>query len=142
MRTSMRAIVISTFAVIVLGVFPVIAERDSYPHSHLPMFSVRRTEIARIDTAIGLDENKEIVRLSPRLIADTDEVIMAKDAVVNAIRTKRTTELCKEIAQRISKRRNDITQVQVVTEVYNAVAWFKNEKNPLNVEIHSECDVP
>jgi hypothetical protein len=146
MRISMRTIIFSTIAVIVLGIFPVLAERDSYPHSHLPMFSVRRTEISRIDTAVGRHTDGSIVRLSPRLIADTDEVIMAKDAVVNAIRTTTTDQLCADIARRVSQRqtssrRNDITEIEVVTETYNAVTWFQGDKEPLDIQVYAKCDV-
>lgn len=142
MRVSKRTIVVGAIATFVLGVYPVIAQRDSYPHSHLPMFSVRRTETARIDTAIGISTHAEIVRLSPRLIADTDEVIMAKDAVVNAINSRKTDELCIEIANRVGKRKSNISVIKIVTETYNAVEWFRNNKTPTSINVYAECDVP
>lgn len=140
MHTSMRTVVVGTLAVLVLGVYPVIAERDSYPHSHLPMFSVRRTETARIDTAVGVSTDGQIVRLSPHLIADTDEIIMAKDTVINAINSRSTDVLCTEIVKRVQKRKSNITKIRVVTETYNAIVWFQGEKDPLSVDVHSECD--
>lgn len=141
MRISKRTIFVGTIAVLLLGVYPVMIERDSYPHSHLPMFSVRRTETARIDTVIGVSTDGEITRLSPRLIADTDEVIMAKDAVVNAINSQQTDELCVEIANRVERNGTDISSIRVVTETYNAVKWFQNIKTPISVNIYAECDV-
>ena len=141
MRISMRTIIIGVIAIVILGIYPVIAERDSYPHSHLPMFSVKRTEISRIDTAQGVSESGNIIRLSPRLIADTDEVVMAKDAVVNAINQGRTTELCQNISARIIDKDSTVSRVRIVTETYNAVDWFYDNKEPIAVQIHSECIV-
>jgi hypothetical protein len=142
MRISTRTCVASTLVFLVLGVIPVVLERDSYPHSHLPMFSLNRGEIARIDTAVGIDNHGETVRLGPRLIAATDEVIMAKDAVVNAIRSRSTLKLCAEIADRVKRSRPDIHQIHVVTNIYNTVNWFTGDKEPINVETHARCAVP
>jgi len=141
MHISKRTVAIGAIAVLGLGVYPVISERDSYPHSHLPMFSVRRTENARIDTAIGISHSGKILRLSPRIIADTDEVIMAKDTVVNAINSHQTDDLCVEIANRLRKNKSDISTVRIITETYNAVAWFQNKKTPISTNVHTECDV-
>jgi hypothetical protein len=142
MRISTRTCVASTLLIFVLGVIPIVSERDSYPHSHLPMFSLNRGEVARIDTAIGIDKNGKTVRLGPRLIAATDEVIMAKDAVVNAIRNNSTLNLCGEIADRVKRSRSDIHHVHVITDVYNTVNWFSGDTEPINVEIHATCAVP
>ena len=137
----MRTVIIGAIAVAILGVYPVITERDSYPHSHLPMFSVKRTEIARIDTAQGLSDSGNVIRLSPRLIADTDEVVMAKDAVVNAINQGTTSKLCEDIRTRLTNRKSNVSRVRIVTETYNAVQWFYDNQEPIAVQIHSECVV-
>jgi hypothetical protein len=141
MHAGMRTIITSSVAVLFLGVYPILTERDSYPHSHLPMFSVRRTETARIDTAVAVSSSGDIQRLSPRVIADTDEVVMAKDAVVNAINSRSTDRLCAEIAKRIRSEKFDAVHVRVLTETYNAIAWFQGDKDPLKIDVHSECVV-
>jgi len=141
MRIGKRTIVVGSLLVIFLGIFPIVAERDSYPHSHLPMFSINRGEIARIDTAIGITEENTVIRLGPRLIANTDEVVMAKDAIVNAIRRKTTQELCREIAERVSTTRDDLREIQINTDLYNTVEWFKGNRNPIQIERHATCEV-
>ena len=121
--------------VIVIGVVPVVLDRDSFPVSTYPMFSTRRTTTETVDTAV-LVRDGQTRRLSPQKIADTDEVILAAATVSRAIADGTSETLCEEIAQRTGA---DSGEVQVVTEQYDSVRWYEGDHTPLQRIVHASC---
>jgi hypothetical protein len=145
-REAGRAWAVVLGIIAVLGVFPVVTRRDSYPVSDFPMFSSRRTATESVDTAVavgpdGLDAR--VWRLDPRLIAATDEVIIAAVTVSRAIQSGTADQLCADIAARVAARGpSGATTVEVVTERFDAVRWFEGDHTPITRRVHAECPVP
>ena len=131
-----RAWLVVAAVVGVLGVVPVVLDRDSYPISTYPMFSHRRTTTETVDTAI-LVEAGQVRRLSPSTIAATDEVILAAATVSNAIAGGTADVLCAEIAARVDPP----GEIQVVTEQFDSVRWYEGDKEPLMRVVHASCTV-
>ncbi len=129
--------------VIGLGVAPLVLERDSFPHSNYPMFSSRRTAATAVDTAVAIGPNGEAWRLDPERLAATDEVILAAATVSRHVRAGTAEVLCEEVAGRVaSDGPAGATTVEVVTERFDAVAWFDGERTPLERVVHASCEVP
>lgn len=129
-----RAWLVVAAVVGILGVVPVVLDRDSYPISTYPMFSYRRTTTETVDTAILVDEG-QVRRLSPSTIAATDEVILAAATVSNAIAGGTAHVLCAEIAARVDPP----GEIQVVTEQFDSVRWYEGDKTPLMRVVHASC---
>jgi hypothetical protein len=126
--------------VVVIGMVPVVLDRDSYPVSSYPMFSTRRTAASSVDTAVASGD--DVVRLSPEVIAATDEVIQAAATVRDAIARGETDVLCADIAARVAAGGPEgATTIEVVTESYDAVAWYRNDHRPLGRIVHARCAV-
>ncbi len=113
---------------------------DSYPISSYPMFTADRDREETIATAVALTRNGEIERLSPKLIAGTDEPVHAASTVSRSIRRGNTDALCDEIATRVEGD-PAIVEIEVRAETYDTVAWFETGE-PIDVETHSRCVVP
>ena len=120
--------------VVVVGVVPVMLNRDSFPLSTFPMFSSRRTTTEDVDTAVLMQDGVEI-RLSPGLIAATDEVILAAAVVSNAIAAGTADQLCADIARRVHRA----GEIQVVSEQFDSVRWYRGDRTPLRRQVHATC---
>jgi hypothetical protein len=120
--------------VVVVGLVPLALDRDSYPLSTYPMFSNRRSTAESVDTAVLIRDGK-LRRLSPSLIADTDEVILAAATVKRAIAAGTAATLCTEIAERVGGR----GEIEVVTERFDSVRWYEGDKEPLSRTVHARC---
>jgi hypothetical protein len=140
-----RAWLVIAAMVIGLGVWPVWAQRDSYPHSNLPMFASPRTRAEPVTTAVaarGEGDNLEVWRLGPRRLAGTDEVISAGATVRRAVAEGTVAVLCAEIATRVAAMGpGEAERIEIVTERYDAVEWFQGRREPLERLVHHRCDV-
>jgi hypothetical protein len=126
--------------VVIVGVVPVLLDRDSYPLSTYPMFATRRTAASSFNTAVAVGD--ELQRLSPEVIAATDEVIQAAATVSDAIARGETAALCRDIAGRVAAGGPDgATSIEVVTERFDAVAWYDGDRRPLDRVVHARCPV-
>jgi hypothetical protein len=133
--------VAALLCVVVVGVFPLAFERDSFPLSTFPMFSDQRTSSETVDTAVAVADQREW-RLDPERIAGTDEVILAAGTVSTAIYEGKAGQLCAEIAWRVSRAGpSAATAVEVITERYDAVRWFAGDRTPLGRAVHARCPV-
>lgn len=102
------------------------------------MFSSRRTTTESVDSAVFIDDKGFVQRLSPSVIAGTDEVILAAQTVSHAIGTGTATELCAEI---VARYKSEIAgTVEVITETFDAVNWYHGDKSPLQRTIHASCE--
>lgn len=119
--------------------------RDSFPLSTYPMFAHHRGRISSVATVVGLTANGEVVRLSPELIAGTDEVMIAVETAANAVRRGRdaSRHLCDQVASRVaSADRPTITSVRVAVETHDAIDYFSGDRpGPEHVAVHAECAV-
>ena len=125
-----------TLAIVVLGAIPLIAQRDSYPHSDLPMFARGRDRISRFTTAVGVDDSGRIVRLNPSIIAATDEVIAAQAALVGAVNSGEADSMCREIASRI----DGVALVRIQSETHDIIKSLNDIDSPITTRIHAECE--
>jgi hypothetical protein len=108
---------------------------DTYPLSTYPMFATDRGGAHRIATAVEIDPDGTVHRLSPELIAGTDEVVLAAVTVDRSVRRGEADELCAEIADRVGPGR----RIDVRTETVDVVALVADDAPPLEVETHASC---
>jgi hypothetical protein len=136
-----RRLAIAAFAValVIALVWPATVGRDSFPLSSYPMFAAARPAETTFRSAVGVDAAGEFVRLSPRAISGTDQVIQAAATIRRAIRNDTTDQLCVEIAQRLG---DGVVAVELVTERYDTIAWFDGETEPIERRVHARCPVP
>lgn len=146
MRGSWRAWLMIAVIVVGLGVWPVVAQRDSYPVSNLPMFAWPRTRAEPVVTAVaatGEGDDLQIWRLGPRRLAATDEVISAGATLRRAVAQGTTDVLCDEIAARVAVMGPAQAQrIEILTERFDAVEWFQGQRTPLERAVHHRCDIP
>ena len=128
------------------GVWPVLAQRDSYPVSNLAMFASPRSRTEPVVTAVAVAGDgaaPRVWRLGPQRLAGTDEVIAAGAAVRRAVAAGTAEVLCHDIAARVATRGpKEAEAVEVVTERYDAVAWFQGRRVPIERIVHHRCGVP
>jgi hypothetical protein len=142
MRERRRAWAAVGIVVLVTGVVPIALDRDSLPLSTLPMFSAAIDSTQSIDTAVGVRADGSTVRLVPELIGGTTIVNQAVTVVRDAISSGRADALCSDIARRISTDGpHDAAAVEVVTESYDAPAWFEGVRTPTARLVHARCVV-
>lgn len=143
-RQSVRALsaVIVVAMVAVVGVVPIVLDRDSYPLSTYPMFSSRRSAIEPVHTAVLVDSEGDVIRLSPTQISGNDEVIIAAQIVYQSIGRDSGEILCDDIARRVAGPTTGGTTVEIVTERYDAIAWYEGRRSPISRVVHASCGVP
>ncbi len=141
-----KAVAALVAVVALVGVVPLALDRDSFPLSTYPMFSSRRSSTESVDTAVTVADDGTTVRLSPTVIAGTDEVILATATVTDAIRSGTADLLCTDIARRVVERQaaptDQVVAVEVVTERFDAVRWYDGDRSPLERRVHARCDLP
>jgi hypothetical protein len=140
-----RARIAVVTVLVVLGVIPVVTERDSYPISTFPMFARDRTRTESIDTAVAISSGasgRVVQRLDPQRIAATIQPVTAAVVVSSAIARGQSGQLCDEIAARVARRGPpDAASIEVVTERYDAVDWFSGNRVPIQRVVHASCVV-
>jgi len=116
--------------------------QDSFPLSTYPMFSFPLEPVAEMDLVVGVDADGDDVRLSPESIAGTDEVIQAGGAVARAVAGQGDDPgaLCRRVAARLVG--DDPVAVEVRTDLYDAIGWFRGAREPLERTVHARCEVP
>ena len=112
------------------------SEIDSLPLSNYPMFAHPRAQVSRFDTALLIDAEGVERTLDPEAIGGTEEPVQAAMTVRQAIRTGSTEALCQEIAADVGI---DGT-VEVVSVRYDAVAWFRGDREPIERQVHASCE--
>lgn len=134
-----QVIAMAAVALVAALVWPATADRDSFPLSNYPMFAAARPAETTFRTAVGVDASGDVVRLSPRQIGGTDQVIQAAATIRRAIENGTADEVCAEIA-----RRHDgaAVTVEIVTERYDTIAWFDGDTEPIERRVHARCRVP
>jgi hypothetical protein len=127
----------------VVGIVPLVLDRDSFPISTYPMFSTRRSTAETVDTAVAVDADGTVRRLGPQRIGGTDEIILATATVSGAINAGTVDQLCLEIAGRVAGNGPDTAvSVEVVTERLDALRWYRGDHTPIDRVVHAMCPVP
>jgi hypothetical protein len=149
MRVSRRAWLawlVVVAMVVGLGVWPIWAQRDSYPHSNLPMFAWPRGRAEPVITAVavrGEGDAMQVWRLGPRRLAGTDEVISAGAMLRRAVADGSAAVLCDEIAVRVATMGpREAERIEILTERYDAIDWFQGRRTPRERVVHHRCDLP
>ncbi len=109
---------------------------DTYPLSTYPMFATDRGADHTIATAVSIDALGEVSRLSPKLIAGTDEVVLAAVTVARAVARGEADELCAEILDRIDRP----AHIVIRSETLDVVAHVVDGVEPTRIEVHAECE--
>lgn len=108
---------------------------DSLPASNYPMFARPRGRVTSLPFVL-LRENDQVERrLTAREIGATSEPMQAAMSIRQAIDSDAPGELCDEIAAGLP----DIGTVEVVTGVFDAVAWFEGDTTPIERTVHASC---
>lgn len=133
--------------VIAAMLWPVLREppRDSYPLSTYPMFSTTRERLSAVATVVGLTAKGDRVRLGPRLVGGTDEVMLAVRTASLAVAAGegRVISLCEQVSKRVRDAGStDLVTIEVVTETYDAVDHLTHGAPALSVSVHATCEVP
>lgn len=147
MRGRTWAYVVLVAAVAAVLVPPLVPPpADSYPLSTYPMFSHDRGARSAVATLVGVDEDGDEHRLSPRLIGGSDEPMLA---VATAARSARAgaaehRRLCAQVADRVARSdRDDLVSVSFQVEEHDSVASVTGARaEPLAVRVLTTCEVP
>ena len=138
----LAAIVVSVVTAIVV-VQPAFRDppRDSFPLSNYPMFAQELGTVANANTVVGVTAAGDERKLSPRLIASTDEVIQAEGFVYSQLSSGNAEGLCRDVAARVADRGpDDVVSIEVVTRRQDAVAYWQGDRNA-ELTVHARCEV-
>jgi hypothetical protein len=114
---------------------------DGFPVSTYPMFARRSGSIVRLATVVGLDADGDAHRLDPQTISGGDEVVLAAEQVRLAVGegSASVAALCREVAARVDDPA--LREVEVRTEVRDAVDDVRARGPALDVRVHARCPV-
>ena len=117
-----------------------VVRTDSFPVSTYPMFAGARGSVVALPSAVAIAPDGERRTLPPSTVA-SGQVIQAFETLRQAIRggAETTHALCGRIAGRLDHEQ--AAAVEIVTERFDAVAYFSGEKEPLASQVHARCDV-
>ncbi len=115
---------------------------DSFPFSTYPMFAGRQSSEATIAHAVVINAAGERSPLPPVAVAN-DEVIQAFETLRQAVRQgpDATARLCARAADWYAGRDEGPARVEIVSDTYNAVAYFEGDKQPISTQVHATCEV-
>lgn len=136
-------------SVVLLGamLYPLQTEpqRDSFPLSTYPMFSIARPAFIEIGHVVGVGADDQRRPLPPELVA-SGEVLQAKVAILATIQRGRRAvrDLCAEVSARIASdpSLSWVVWVEVRTDRYQVAGYFSGAKQPLSGRLHARCKVP
>jgi hypothetical protein len=104
------------------------------------MYAGARREDAVINTAVGVDAAGRMHRLSPSVIALTDDPLIAESRVRGAIRSGRAGVLCQEIARRAADRLAAV-EIDIVEEHHDLGAKAAGRESLRRRSQHARCAV-
>lgn len=118
---------------------------DGFPLSTYPMFASDRGPESVVATAVGRTAGGERVRLSPQVLAGSDQPMLAVSTARRAVASDDAVRWCEEVARRAvgdERRGEPVVEIEVVVETHDAVAHLVDDAPPLAVEVHATCPVP
>lgn len=120
-------------------IWPILRDRDSFPLSTYPVYSSVRPDVATFATAHGERADGSMRRLSMDVIARTDDPLIAASRLSDAVGAGRADEACGAIAARVPA---DVVAVVVVRERHDVVAAARGDDSMLESEVLARCAVP
>ena len=130
-RTALAAV---TLVVSVVLAIPVVTGSDGFPVSSQPMFAVPRDNLAEFVTARAVTASGEVVDLSMREIASTDDPLVAERLLLEARRTNSLLATCNEIAGRIERTETSVEIVRVRHNLDDGIG-----QTPAEIEVLERC---
>lgn len=135
MRRLHRSLLVGLVTILVVSPLARDPRSDTYPLSTYPMFAGNRGPEHEIATVVEVLVDGSTVRLTPELIAATDEPVLAAVTVGRALRDRQAAALCDEVLARLGPGR----RARVQTERHDVVALVADGAPPLAVAVHAEC---
>ena len=116
---------------------------DDFPLSTYPLFAGRQSSEVTISHAVVIDADGERSPLPPVAVAN-DEVSQAFETLRQAVRQgpDATARLCTRAADWYAGRDEGPARVEIVSDTYDAVAYFEGDKQPISTHVHATCEVP
>lgn len=128
-----------TVVVVLAVVSPALRDRDSFPLSTYPMYAGARADSDVFSTVVGVDAQGARIPLSLRVIAGTDDALVAQAEVERRIGAAESAALCAEVAGQVSTH---VDRVEVVTERHDLVALLSGDESLLDRDLHATCEPP
>jgi hypothetical protein len=128
---------LATAAVVGAVLSPALRDHDSFPLSTYPVYASARASTITLSTAVGVVSDGRVVRLSPELIARSDDPLIAESLVDDAITADRGVTLCADIAARAPA---GVVAIEVVQE-HHDVAERGRGDTLLERVTHARCEV-
>lgn len=122
-------------AIITLSPLVRAPDSDSYPLSTYPMFASDRGAEHWLPSVVAIEDDGEAVRLSPEVIAGTDEPVLASVTVSRALRNGTAEALCAEVFARL----DDGRRVEVRRERHDVVATIADKAPPIAIDVVAAC---
>ncbi len=118
--------------------FGAFEDDTAFPISTYPMFASDRPRVVSIAHAEATGEDGRSVPVPPEAVAN-DEVIQAFETVRQAIRDGPAAldALCRHVARELAL--GPAAEVRIVTETFDAVAYFEGQEAPLSRTVHATC---
>ena len=118
--------------------------RDDFPLSYYPMFSSKRPSTTRIEHAVGVTKDGDIVPIYHTYLGSGGQNQIRKQTR-KMVRAGRADELCAYVAKRVAsssrKSLRDIVEVRIVTCRYDLDNFFEGEVEPIKTEVHASFPV-
>lgn len=123
--------------------YPIVPDKDDFPLSNYPMFSVPKKTTAKIYHVVGFTPDGRAYPLSPEMVG-TDEIMQASQTVKLAIGGGRAKTLCDEAAQRVADSRDfaEVTRLQVRIDVFDSIRYWEGDRSTSRTRILAKCGVP
>ncbi len=136
-RMDLRAVRRRAVEVLVVGavVSPAVRDHDSFPLSTYPMYAFVRDRDAELGTARAYDRDGDEIGLSMEQIAGTDDPLIARDRVEDAIAAGEAGALCAVILRRAPAA----DAVVVVTERHDVLTAARGDVSLLESREHARC---
>ena len=117
---------------------PAVTGHDSFPLSSYPMYAFQRSRTDRFQAVLGESSTGEVKPLSLRLVADTDDPLIAEALVAQAIGSGTVARLCEQVAGRVGP---GIERVLVVEEVHDVIERARRAPSLQDRVVHAACTV-
>jgi hypothetical protein len=136
---------VSSIAMLVAMLWPMIRKSDGFPLSNYPMFSSPRDPEALVYHVVGFSERGEHRPVPPDMLG-TEEVMQAYQTAKLAFRGGReaSMELCREVAARLGERSRwaDIEVLEVREDRFDTIAYWQGDRKPRRTRVRARCEVP
>ena len=145
--TQRRRWALATAAVVVALIAPVLFDHDSFPLSTYPMYAQARADRVTLPTAVGVDADGGIGRLSLGLIGGSDDPLVVAGELRESIARDAADERCDEIARRVAAAGATgpagvrLVAVEVVVEHHDVVDQAVGDPPPIRRDVQARCEV-